>query len=168
MLPVRERSLDTLAYLVTRRTLAFTIIAAVLLCVSLQASPGDKATWWSEGSTYGFANSGFTFISLLQADLYRVGYSLPAPVNTQDTPAGRGLAPGSTTGGAALVFDSYTSFWVGQGVRLLSRATAAIAPRRPLTFPRTRPHSFTLFPTASAATLWKSPQRRCGAAPSAA
>ena len=118
MLPVRERSLDTLAYLVTRRTLAFSVIATVLLCLSLQSSTGN-ATWWSEGTTYGFVNGGGTYISLLQADLYTVGYSLPALINTLDTPAGRtptGIP--QPQGGAALGFASYSSFWVGQGVRL--------------------------------------------------
>ncbi len=109
MLPVRERSLDTLAYLVARRTIAFTVIATVLLCVSLQSSTG-VATWWSEGTTYSFVSDGGTYISLLQADLYTVGYALPALVNTRDTPA--------TAFGAALGFTSYSSWWVGQGVRL--------------------------------------------------
>ena len=109
MLPARERSLDTLAYLVTRRVLAFSIIATVLLCLSLQSSTGT-ATWWSEGTTYSFVNDGFTYISLLQADLYTVGYSVPAPISTLDVPA--------TGAGAALGFTSYSSWWVGQGVSL--------------------------------------------------
>jgi len=76
----QNRSLDTITYLVTRRVLTFISIATVLLALCLQSSAIGSATWWSEGSTFGYTYTGprpltgaeatpVVWVALLQADL---------------------------------------------------------------------------------------------------
>ena len=115
MLPnAHERSLDTITYLVTRRVLTFSTIAAVLLALCLQSSTG-AATWWSEGSTFGYSTAAAgQLVGLLQADLYNVAYTAPAAVNPAGLDPNRPAGSTGFGGGAPI---PYSSWWIAQGVR---------------------------------------------------
>lgn len=113
----------------TRRVLTFISIATVLLALCLQSSANGSATWWSEGSTFGYTYTGpvpplpgaeatpVVWVALLQADLYSVAYFPPAAVS-DGTSAGTVLSinRAATTASAGGFGTSYSGWWVEQGV----------------------------------------------------
>ena len=101
---------------------------SVLLALCLQSSAIGSATWWSEGSTFGYTYTvpspltgeatPVVWVALLQADLYSVAYFPPAAVS-DGTSAGTALSinrAAATTESAGGFGTSYSGWWVGQGV----------------------------------------------------
>ena len=107
----------------TRRVLTFISIATVLLALCLQSSAIGSATWWSEGSTFGYTYTGprpfpgeatpVVWVALLQADLYSVAYFPPAAVSDGTALS---INRAATTASAGGFGTSYSGWWVGQGV----------------------------------------------------